>query len=254
MARAPRNIRIGALLLQRLGGTAAIWSVSRRGIPGKRQIEVDSLGREKKIIAEQAPIAGDNIFLNIDAGLQAKIVEVLKQKAPNKAGAIVALEPKTGKVRAFVSWPTYDSNAFSEGIKTDKYNSLLNNSLQPLYNRVITGEYPSGSTIKIIMSAAGLEEGIINKNTSILSVGGVYYDKWFFPDWKAGGHGLTNVIKAIAESVNSFFYYLALDNFDGHHGLGLDNMLKHFKLFGLGSKLNIDLNGDFCQTLNGKRR
>ena len=212
-------------------------------IPEKKQSEVDSLGRETNVIASEPAMAGDNIFLSLDIGLQRQIYKTLAARVPAKAGAVIALDPNNGKIRALVSWPTYDNNQFSLGLSQDYYQKLLDNPLKPFINRALSGEYPSGSTVKLIMAVAGLEEGLITKATSILSLGGVWYDKWFFPDWKAGGHGRTNLIKALAESVNTYFYYLALEEFEGHRGLGLDKILHYYRKFGLGHVLGIDLAG-----------
>ena len=236
---------LGYLLTEKVGrlGIEGYYQEELRGVPGRQQIEVDSLGREMKIIAEEESRNGKDIFLSIDAGLQEKIYQTLKSRVPYKAGA-VALDPNSGKVRAFVSWPTFDNNEFSQGISVEDYQSLIDNPFKPLFNRLIAGEYPSGSTIKLIMGLAGLEEGLITRNTSFYSTGGIWYDKWFFPDWKAGGHGYTNIIKAIAESVNTYFYYLALEEFEDKKGMGLDKMLYYFDKFGLGSSLGIDLEGE----------
>ena len=120
---------------------------------------------------------------------------------------------------------------------------MLNDPDRPLYNRSMGGEFPSGSTIKPVISAAALQEGIITESTTFLSNGGLRIDKWFFPDWKAGGHGMTNVRKAIAESVNTFFYIIG-GGYEGTTGLGVDRLAKYFKLFGLGSQTGIDLPGE----------
>ncbi|MDP2587006.1 MAG: penicillin-binding protein 2 [Candidatus Komeilibacteria bacterium] len=226
------------------GGLEEYYQSELRGSFGQRQIEVDALGQEKKVIAEQEPKNGNNLVLGIDLGLQQKIVESFKAQQPHKAGAVVAMDPRNGQIRALVSWPTYDNNEFSRGISSQSYQGLLDNPLKPLINRVIGGEYPTGSTIKLVMSLAGLQEGIIDRNSTVASTGGVWYSQWFFPDWQAGGHGLTNVIKALSESVNTFYYYLALENFDGHRGLGLKKMLGYFSSFGLGKITGIDLKGE----------
>ncbi|MCX6785545.1 MAG: penicillin-binding protein 2 [Candidatus Komeilibacteria bacterium] len=245
-AEKDKYLALNYQLTDRVGrvGLEEYYQDKLHGQDGQKQIEVDAFGRENKIVAEQPPENGQNLILSIDAGLQEKIYQTLKSQVPGRAGAVVAMDPRNGHVRALVSWPTFDGNLFSQGISMDNYQSLLADPLKPLYNRAIAGEYPSGSTIKLIMSLAGLEESVINQNTQVNSVGGVWYDKWFFPDWKAGGHGLTNVIKALSESVNTFFYYLALDNLDGHHGLGLDRMVSYFTRFGLGKVLGIDLGGE----------
>jgi len=109
-----------------------------------------------------------------------------------------------------------------------------------LFNRVISGEFPAGSTFKPVMAAAALQEKIINANTSFMSTGRLCVGEWFFPDWKAGGHGLTNVKKALADSVNTFFYYVG-GGFGDFKGLGIDKIVKYAALFGLDKVTGIDL-------------
>ncbi|MEK7097236.1 MAG: penicillin-binding transpeptidase domain-containing protein, partial [Patescibacteria group bacterium] len=121
----------------------------------------------------------------------------------------------------------------------------------PLFNRAVSGEYPSGSTIKPVMAAAAFEEGVITEKTSFLSSGGLRIGEWFFPDWKAGGHGVTNVRKAIAESVNTFFYYIG-GGFQDFIGLGIERIVKYEKMFGLGSQTGVDLPGEASGFLPSK--
>ncbi len=224
-------------------GLEYYWEDFLRGKDGKKQIEVDAMGKEKKILATLDPRKGDNLVLTIDLKFQEKLEKILNKhlKVNNRSrGAAVALDPQTGEILALVSLPSFDNNIFIKGMSENEYQSLINNSDKPLFTRAISGAYPSGSTIKPVIAAAALEEGIINRNTTFLSTGGIYFDKWFFPDWKSGGHGPTNVIRAIAESVNTFFYIIGggYENFDG---LGVEKMKKYAELFGLGNKLNIDL-------------
>ncbi len=239
-------LELGYQLTEKVGrrGVEETYQALLRGKDGKKQIEVDAYGRESKVLASEPPLNGQNLILGLDAGLQEKINETLKRLIPHRAGAVIALDPTNGKVRALVSWPTFDNNDFSQGLSLAAYQAVRDNPLKPLFNRAISGTYPSGSTIKIVLGLAGLEEKIINQNTQINSVGGVWYDKWFFPDWKSGGHGLTNLVKAIAESVNSYFYYLALEDFEGHRGLGLEKILSWFRKFNLGAPTGIDLQGE----------
>lgn len=236
----------GYQLIERVGriGIEGFYEEELRGKPGKRQIEVDSLGRKQQVIAEVATQLGQNLVLAIDNGLQEAIAGALKKYLYRQAAAVVALDPRSGKVRALISWPTFNHNAFSQNLSPREYDDVITNPLKPLFNRAISGEYPSGSIIKLLVAAAALEENLINRSTQIYSKGGIWYDKWFFSDWKEGGHGLTNIIKALAESVNTYFYYLALEEFDGHQGLGLETMLNYFRDFGLSKVLGIDLEGE----------
>ncbi len=227
-------------------GLEYIYETNLRGQFGKSKIEIDSLGREKKILAVEKPIDGENIILSIDGPLQLKITDlllnVLKKNNLNKA-SVIAIDPRNGAVLALVSMPTYDNNIFSGNLSKEQYSALVNDKDQPMFFRAISGEYPPGSTFKIMMASAGLESGIADENTSFLSTGGINVGAWFFPDWKSGGHGMTNVKKAIAESVNTYFYNIG-GGYNDFHGLGLDKINFYAKQFGFASKTNIDLPGE----------
>ena len=245
-------------------GIENFWENELKGQSGKKQIEVDALGKEKKIINQLAGADGHNLVLSIDIDLQKKleetIISVLKKLKLNKACAI-ALDPNNGEILALVSLPSYNNNLFARGITNDEYQALVSHPDQPLFNRCTSGEYPSGSTIKPVLAAAALEEGIINENTSFISTGGLRIGEWFFPDWKVGGHGVTNVRKAIAESVNTFFYYIG-GGYGDFVGLGIDRMVRYEKIFGLGKQTGIDIIGeakgflptkDWKETIKGER-
>ncbi|MFH1610932.1 MAG: penicillin-binding transpeptidase domain-containing protein, partial [Patescibacteria group bacterium] len=149
------------------------------------------------------------------------------------------------EILAMVSCPTYDNNYFTNTLKnSEEITQLITNEKQPLFNRAIQGEYPPGSIFKLVVGAAGLEEGIINRNTRFLSVGGISIGQWFFPDWKGGGHGSTDITKAIAESVNTFFYYTGGGYQDEFGGLGLNRITDYAERFGYGKEQNIDLPGE----------
>lgn len=217
-----------------------------KGVPGYKRIEVDALGRQKKIISESLAQDGYSLKLNLDLELQLKAEEIiykyLEENDLSRA-SFIALDPRDGAVLALVSWPAYDNNLFISGISQENYNLLLNNPDKPLLNRSISGEYPSGSTIKPIFAAGALEEGIITEWTTFLSTGGLRIGQWFFPDWKAGGHGTIDVKTAIANSVNTFFYYIG-GGFSDFKGLGVSGLIKYAKLFALGEKTGIDINGE----------
>jgi len=245
-------------------GIENFWENELKGQSGKKQIEVDALGKEKKIINQLAGADGHNLVLSIDIDLQKKleetIISALKKLKLNKACAI-ALDPNNGEILALVSLPSYNNNLFARGITNDEYQALVSHPDQPLFNRCTSGEYPSGSTIKPVLAAAALEEGIINENTSFISTGGLRIGEWFFPDWKVGGHGVTNVRKAIAESVNTFFYYIG-GGYGDFVGLGIDRMVRYEKIFGLGKQTGIDIIGeakgflptkDWKETIKGER-
>jgi len=227
-------------------GMENFWENEMKGTNGKKQIEVDALGKEKKIINQEAGEDGHNLVLSIDVDLQKKIEEAviatLKKAHLNKACAI-ALDPNNGEILAMASFPSYNNNDFAHGMTNEQYQAVANDPDRPLFNRCISGEYPSGSVIKPVIAAAALEENVINENTSFLSTGGLRIGEWFFPDWKAGGHGATNVRKALAESVNTFFYYIG-GGYENFQGLGLERIVKYEKLFGLDAQTGVDMPGE----------
>ncbi len=224
-------------------GLEKFWEKELRGTPGSKYIEVDALGKEKKIVSETAAIPGNNLTLAIDAAAQKKLEEIianeLKISGRQKAAAVV-MDPRNGEIISLISLPTFDNNMFARGITTEEYAVLSQSPDQPLFNRPVSGEYPSGSTIKPVVAAAALNEGIISAATAFLSNGGLRIGQWSFPDWKAGGHGMTDVRKAIAESVNTFFYYIG-GGYESFNGLGIDKMVDYFHRFLLGTALGVDL-------------
>ena len=214
---------------------------------------MDALGRELNIITKEDPIDGANLQLSIDANLTAKIEEVLtKRIGPGGRASVIVTDPSNGEIIALVSWPSFNSNSFSGGIYTETYQALLDDPNNPLFNRAIAGELPSGSTFKPIVAAAALVEGLVDRNTSFLSVGGLQVGPYFFKDWKAGGHGITNVTRALAESINTFFYYIG-GGYAQFTGLGVEKIVSYAARFGFGSELGVDLPGEADGFLPNKR-
>lgn len=227
-------------------GIERMYESSLRGIYGKRIIEVDALEREQATISVEPPVPGKNVTLTLDIEAQKILEQALRKQLDlhkKTRGSAVALNPQTGEVYALVSWPTFDNNDFAGGISSATYTAYLNNPDHPLFNRAIGGSFPAGSTIKPVIAAAALEEHVITPKTTVLSNGGIKVDRWFFPDWRAGGHGLTNVTRAIAWSVNTFFYYVG-GGFQDFKGLGARKVIEYLARFGLGHKTGIDLPGE----------
>lgn len=217
-----------------------------RGKPGAERIEVDSAGKIIREYGQEDPQLGDNLQLSIDFELQKKLTENLTKQMERgkvKKGSAVAINPQNGEILAMVSLPSYDNNLFAKGISGSDYDKLLKDEDKPLLNRVLAGEYPSGSIIKPFIAAAGLEEGTITEATTVLSNGGIKVGTWEFPDWKAGGHGVTNVVKAIAESVNTFFYAVG-GGYQNIKGIGPEVMKKYLEKFGFSKEVGIDLGGE----------
>ncbi len=227
-------------------GLEKFYEQTLRGLYGKKEIEVDFLGREKRFISQQPPSSGKSLILALDLDLQKKIEEVLRSqlRALNKKrGSVIALNPQNGEILSLVSLPAYDNNLFNGNVSQEEYNKLVTDEDRPLFSRAWSGEYPSGSVIKPLLAAAALEEKLITDQTTFLSNGGLEVGQWFFPDWKAGGHGLTNVVKALAESVNTFFYIIG-GGYKNFFGLGVEKITSYYKKFGLTGRLNLDLPGE----------
>ncbi len=239
----------GYLLGDYLGktGVEAQFESVLRGKYGKEGVEVDVSGQEKKVLYYQEAENGKNLILTIDQEVQNKVREILQnslKKYDANRASVVMINPQNGQVLGLISWPDYDNNLFSGGISTEEYNNLINNKNNPLFDRAIKGEYPSGSTIKMAVAAGALQDKLITDRTSIMSSGGLWVaDRWFFPDWAAGGHGATNVYRAIAWSVNTFFYTIG-GGYNDFQGLGPEGLEKYFELFGFGAKTGIDLPGE----------
>lgn len=217
-----------------------------RGSYGRRRIEVDALGSRKTVIAEESGIPGSNLVLSIDMDLQRKAEQVLRDSldgADAESGSLIALRPGTGEILSMVSLPAFDNNKFAKGIASGEYRVLTEDKDKPLFNRAIGASLPSGSTFKLVVAAAALAEGVVRPETTFLSAGGIAVGRWFFPDWKVGGHGLTNLYKAISESVNTYFYIIG-GGYKEHDGLGVSRIIEYARKFGLGQKTGIDIPGE----------
>jgi penicillin-binding protein 2 len=173
---------------------------------------------------------GNNVYLTIDQRLQRR-AEVLLEGV---VGAAVAIEPDTGRILALASSPSFDQNSFVGGITHEQWDSLISNPFRPMSNRAIQGEYPPGSTYKIITALAGLEEGVIDAQTTFNCPGYYRYGNRVYRCWKKGGHGKVDILKAVEESCDVFFYQVG-------ERLGVDRLAWYAKAFGLGSPTGIFL-------------
>ena len=223
-------------------GLELVYEKQLRGKYGKQEIEVDSFGRKIKIIEQEDCEPGNNLVLNIDAGLQKKIYDELSEiveKLETKNGAVaVAINPKNGAVLALVSFPSYNNNLFARGINSGDYDRLLSDEMKPLFNKAISGEYPPGSVIKPLIGAAALQENIISPSKIIVGGEAIYVGSYRYLDWKA--HGPVNLVKAIAQSCNVYFYTVG-GGHGGIEGLGIERIKKYANLFGFGELLGIDI-------------
>lgn len=217
-----------------------------KGQNGERRVEVNALGEAQQVVSQTTPIAGQSVWLTLDADAQAVAEKALRkglERAQATRGVVIAIDPNDGGILALVSLPGFDANLFNRGLTVEEYRTLATDPDRPLFNRATQGVYPSGSTIKPVVASAALSEGLITDQTTFLSTGGLRLGQFYFPDWKAGGHGITDVRKAIAESVNTFFYMIG-GGFDTFTGLGIDRLGEYWRRFGLGAPTGIDLPGE----------
>ena len=201
-----------------------------QGIRGGRQVEVNANGRVVRVLKTVAAKPGKNIHLTIDHVLQKKAESLLQ----GVAGAAVAMAPDSGRILALASSPSFDQNFFASGMSHEQWDSLISNPFRPMENKAIQGEYPPGSTYKIITALAGLEEGVIDESTEFFCPGHHRFGNRVYRCWKRGGHGNVDIVKAMAESCDVYFYQVG-------QLLGVDRLAWYAKASGLGSPTGINL-------------
>jgi penicillin-binding protein 2 len=205
------------------------------GQPGFEKLETDARGEVIRVLEKRESIRGKDIVLTIDLDLQNFIYERVK----SKEGAIIVMDPNNGDILAFVSFPGYDINLFTKSISTKNYSALLNDKRKPLINRVTSGQYPPGSTLKPFIGMIALEQGIINENKFVNCDGAYELDnhKRPFRCWKKDGHGNADLSYALTQSCDVFFYRVA-------QLTGIDLISEHLYKYGFGQKTYIDLYGE----------
>jgi penicillin-binding protein 2 len=208
------------------------------GTTGVEEVEVDSGGRAVRTLSRKPPVSGNNLVLDLDAKLQ----EVAYDAFGEYRGALVAIDPATGGVLAFVSKPGFDPNLFVDGIDPQNWKELNESIDRPMVNRALAGTYPPGSTFKPYMALAALTYGKRRPEQTISDPGYFNFGGHVFHDDKVGGHGLVDMYKSIVVSCDTYYYSLAND-------LGIDNIANFMRLFGFGSRTGIDIPGESAGTL-----
>ena len=203
-----------------------------RGTVGYRYSEKDVKGIVQDVLSIEPSIKGKNIKLSIDIELQDKLYKEFK----GRKGALIAIEPDTGFIRALISSPSYNPNFFNN-FKTEEITLLLQNNNSPLFNRAISGQYPPASTLKPFIGLVALEEDVISWQEKILDEGEFFVegDNRPYTGWKEGGHGEVNMEKAIAESSDVYFYNIAYD-------LTVNSITPFLKKFGFGKSSDLFIN------------
>ena len=203
------------------------------GTTGVQEMETSAGGRAVRRLNSSQAVPGNSVVLSIDIKLQ-KLIEDLYG---TRRGALVALDPKTGEVLAFVSKPTFDPNLFVDGIDVDNWQALNESPDKPLLNRALRGTYPPGSTYKPFMALAALQTGKRSEKVSISDPGFFMFGSHRFRDDKEGGHGVVDMYKSIVESCDTYYYTLARD-------MGVDLIYEQMKPFGFGQITGIDILGE----------
>lgn len=232
-------------------GIEKFYEEELRVVPGKLKVERDALGRAKSEEIVSLAESGNNLTLWIDGGLQRKAYESLEKtldSVGSKSGALIAMDPRTGGIMAMVSYPGFDSNIFSSVNNQSELSSLFSDSRQPLFNRIISGTYAVGSTIKPLIGLAALEENTVSPEKQFYSSGRLVVPNPWNPSSPAvfldnAAHGWVNLKKAIAVSSNVYFYIVG-GGFENHRGLGVDSIKKYLSLFSWDTETGIDLHGE----------
>ncbi len=204
-----------------------------RGKPGGEQVEVNVVGRKVKTLGRVEPVQGYRVLLTIDSQVQKAAWSAME----GKAGAVVALDPRDGSVLALVSRPGFDPNLFNRGVSADVWEKISSNPLHPMENRAIAGQYPPGSTYKLIVAAAALEEGIITPETAFNCPGHFEMGTRTFRCWRKQGHGRVSLHRAIVESCDVYFYNVG-------KLLGVDRLAEYAQAFGLGARTGVAMTGE----------
>ena len=213
-------------------GIERFYEAELHGQVGYEEVETNARGRVLRVLKRTDPIPGKDIVLSLDIKLQ----EAAEEALAGRRGAVVALNPMTGEVLAMVSQPSFDPNLFVTGISFKAYAELRDSIDRPLFNRVLRGLYPPGSTIKPAVAIAGLDSGVINASTRVYDPG--YYQlpnyDHKYRNWNRTGDGYVDLDTAIMRSNDTYFYDLA-------HKLGIDRLSTYMNQFGIGQKVSLDM-------------
>jgi penicillin-binding protein 2 len=202
-----------------------------RGRAGTAQVEVNVVGREVRELSRQPASMGDHLTLTIDADLQIFIQKRLEQV---KSASAIVMDVHTGAVYGMCSSPAFDANVFTRGLSAEKWEEMLANPGYPLNNKAIGGQYPPGSTFKMVTALAALEEGVVNRNTRFFCPGHYDYGDDRFHCWKRAGHGSVDLVQALSESCDIYFYELATK-------LSIDRLAAYAQKLGYGQKYGFEL-------------
>ena len=204
-----------------------------RGRDGGQRIEVDALSRPVRVVQQTEPHPGAQVITTLDRRIQ----EAAESAMEGKAGAVVVMDPRNGDVLAMVSTPAFEIDRFTGTIDRTAWVRVIQDPEHPLLNRVIQSQYAPGSVFKIVVAAAGLQEGSLTPLDRVHCDGQFHLGAWTFKDWKEGGHGTVDLQRAVAQSCNIYFYQAGLK-------VGGTAISKYARAFGLGQSTGVDLPGE----------
>jgi len=211
-------------------GVEKTYNSYLQGEKGGKQVEVDAYGRVLKTISQKDPQPGDTVYLAIDLEIQ----KIAYEEMGKRKGVVLIANPHTGEILTILSLPSFDPNLFAKRISDKKWSELSEHPGDPLENRAVRGEYPPGSTFKIVLVAAALEEGKITPHTTFFCPGSYQVGNRIFKCWKEEGHGRLNLEEALVHSCNVYFHQVGLK-------IGVEKIIHYARLFGLGESTGIDL-------------
>ncbi|MDA8159120.1 MAG: penicillin-binding protein 2 [Desulfobacteraceae bacterium] len=214
-------------------GLERLYEKQLRGEPGRRYVEVDAQGFEQREVSTIQPLSGSDLRLTIDRNLQ----DTAEDALDGKAGAAVAMDVNTGKILALASSPPLELEKFVGGISSKNWNAMQTDEFKPLIDKTIQGQYPPGSTFKLVVALAGLSEGVITDDTTFFCNGALRFKDRDYHCWKKGGHGAISLERALAESCDVYFYNVGMR-------LGVDKIAQYAKSLGLGEPTGINLENE----------
>ncbi len=212
-------------------GIERLYDDNLRGAAGASEVEVNVIGREVRELNRKNPLYGERVTLTIDGELQRFTQSTLEK---HKSASAVIMDAHTGAIYAMASHPSFDPNAFVRGLSNEEWAIIRDNPALPQTNKALAGQYPPGSTFKMLTALAGLEAGIINKNTSVFCPGHYELGKDRFHCWKKSGHGRMDLTSALAQSCDVYFYKMSTE-------VGIDKIAEMARRFGLGDRIALDM-------------
>ena len=217
-----------------------------RGRDGGERIEVDAMGRPVQVMRREEPDPGAQVVTTVDRRIQ----EAAERAMAGRSGAVVVMDPRNGDVLAMTSSPAFELDRLAGNLDKDEWLKVIRDPLTPLMNRALQSQYAPGSVFKVVVAAAGLQEGSLTPMDRIYCNGEFHLGQWTFKDWKEGGHGHVDTRSALIHSCNIFFYQAGLK-------VGPAAIARYAEAFGLGSPSGIDLGGEkpgLVPFVDGRRR